>query len=448
MKRYLISTVVILMALAVAWPVLGQRQDQGGGQDQQSRELEDLRIQNKIQQKQIDTLWAELAAKKLEIDQLNRQLADAREKGDIEVDTLEQKIAARQGLSTEERARLRERMQNMSEEERQQLRAQMRERFRSRRPMFGREEQLKVIEAIEEQLVKLKEAIKQAPDREDFRKLPEASPEQQAKFRKEWQKARQEQQQVISAIQEQFARLAEPRLQIVRPDLPVNELRAIHELAVKENAKQTAERIEKLIARYQGRPIRPERPRERPVRPQRDTEGAVSGKKAPGFTLTSFDGKTVSLSDYRGKIVVLEWFNFECPFVQYHYDTTTTMVDLADKYKGKNVVWLAINSTSHATPEANKAFVEKYKLPYLILDDRPGRAGRAYDAKTTPHMFVIDRRGNIAYEGAIDNSPRGRTPQGQKLINHVDKALAELTAGRAVSIKETKPYGCTVKYAN
>ena len=317
-----------------------------------------------------------------------------------------------------------------------------------RRGGMRREEQLKVIETIEEQLVNLKKAIEAGPEREAFRKLREASPEEQAKLRQEWQKIRQEQQQAVSAIEQQLAKLAGPRPPMARLDLPIKELQEIHKLAVEENAKKTAGRLEKLITSYQrgprDRPQRPERGKDRPARPKRDIEGAVSGKRAPDFTLTSFDGKTVSLSDYRGKVVVLEWFNFECPYVKYHYDTTPTMVNLANKYKSKDVVWLAVNSTNHTTVEANKAFAQKHKLPYPILDDRPGRVGHAYDAKTTPHMFVIDTKGNIIYEGAIDNSPLGRNKEG--VVNYVDRALTELTTGKEVSTTETKSYGCTVKY--
>lgn len=173
------------------------------------------------------------------------------------------------------------------------------------------------------------------------------------------------------------------------------------------------------------------------------TEPEVA-RKAPNFTLNSFDGKTISLSDYKGKIVVLEWFNYECPFVLRHYGNQPTMIGLANKYRDKNVVWLAINSTSHATPQANLEFAEKRKLPYPILDDRPGTVGRAYGAKTTPHMYVIDTKGSIAYQGAIDNNETGRKTQG--VINYVDKALAELTGGKQVSTTDTMPYGCTVKY--
>jgi peroxiredoxin len=169
-------------------------------------------------------------------------------------------------------------------------------------------------------------------------------------------------------------------------------------------------------------------------------------RKATAFTLKSFDDKEVSLSDYKGKIVVLEWFNDECPYAKYHYEKANTMVELANKYNDKNVVWLAVNSTNHTTVKQNKDFAATYNLPYPILDDRPGKVGRAYGATNTPHMYIIDTDGNIAYEGAIDNSPSGRTPDGEKMINYVDKALVELTGGKAVSTPKTKPYGCTVKY--
>jgi peroxiredoxin len=174
------------------------------------------------------------------------------------------------------------------------------------------------------------------------------------------------------------------------------------------------------------------------------TEGPGPERKAPDFTLKSFDGKQLSLSDYKDKTVILEWFNFECPYSKYHYETATTMVGLANKYKEKNVVWLAVNSTSHTTVEANQEFTAKYKLPYPILDDRAGEVGRAYGAMTTPHMYIIDAGGRIAYQGAIDNAPLGR--KRQRVINYVDKVLAELTEGKEVSITDTKPYGCSVKY--
>lgn len=173
---------------------------------------------------------------------------------------------------------------------------------------------------------------------------------------------------------------------------------------------------------------------------------SATGKTAPEFALANYDGQTISLSAYKGKIVVLEWFNYECPFVEYHYEKAKTMTSLADKYKGKNVAWLAINSTSHLTTEENRKFAEKHELGFPILDDRAGKIGRVYGAVTTPHMFIIDAEGKIAYSGAIDNSPLGKKKG--DAVNYVDKALAELTAGAAVSTADTKPYGCSVKYAN
>lgn len=306
-----------------------------------------------------------------------------------------------QNLSEEERARLRERMPRMSEEEREQFRRQMRDRLNTGRPGVGREGQKRMAERFEEQIAEMKKKHQEA----------------------------------------------------------IGELKAIRELALKEKAKKTAARLDKLIAKHEEkfekelaqveqRRERIERMlRDRPAPPGRERPQRLdAGRPAPPFTLSSFDGKTVSLSDYRGKTVVLEWLNFECPFVKYHYGSPKTMIKLANKYKNNNVVWLAINSTNHTTPEANKEFAQEQKLPYPILDDRSGKVGRAYGAKTTPHMYIISPRGRIVYEGGIDNSPNGRIPPGQELTNYVDKALAELTAGRAVSTPKSNPYGCTVKY--
>ena len=172
----------------------------------------------------------------------------------------------------------------------------------------------------------------------------------------------------------------------------------------------------------------------------------AAGKKAPEFTLKNYDGKAISLSDYKGKIVVLEWLNYECPFVRYHYEKAHTMTGLADKYKNKNIVWLAINSTGHLTTDKNKEFAEKHNISYPILDDRSGKVGHAYGAKTTPHMFIIDTKGMIVYNGAIDDSPMGKKEK--DVINYVDKALTELTGGKEISIPNTEPYGCSVKYAD
>jgi len=166
---------------------------------------------------------------------------------------------------------------------------------------------------------------------------------------------------------------------------------------------------------------------------------------APAFTLTDSAGKKVSLSDYRGKIVVLEWFNPDCPFVQRHHEKRSTMVDLAEKYKDKGVVWLAVNSTHYMTPEQTAEWAENWKIPYPVLIDRDGAVGHAYVAKSTPHMFIIDGEGRIVYDGAIDDDPRGQ--KGNQAVNLVAAALDDLLAERPVANAHNRPYGCTVKYA-
>jgi peroxiredoxin len=168
--------------------------------------------------------------------------------------------------------------------------------------------------------------------------------------------------------------------------------------------------------------------------------------KAPDFTLANYDGKTVKLSDYAGKIVVLEWFSYECPFARYNYEKTTAVNDLVNKFKDKNVVFLAINSTGHQEAAKNKEFAEQFKVSHPILNDSSGAVGKAYGAQTTPHTFIIDAKGSIAYTGAFDNAPLGKTPEGAQYVNYIDKTLGELTAGKSVSVAETKPYGCSVKY--
>ena len=175
-----------------------------------------------------------------------------------------------------------------------------------------------------------------------------------------------------------------------------------------------------------------------------ESKPAESAKAAPDFVLKNYDGNSVSLKDLKGKIVVLEWLNYDCPFSKYHHETANTMMELAEKYKAKGVVWLGINSTNYMTAEKNKEFADADKINYPILDDRYGTVGREYGAKTTPHMFIINAEGMIAYNGAIDNSPMGEKKEG--VVNYVDKALLELTEGKAVSETVTAPYGCSVKY--
>jgi len=179
--------------------------------------------------------------------------------------------------------------------------------------------------------------------------------------------------------------------------------------------------------------------------------GAAVGAPAPDFNLTDLDGKTVKLSDYKDKQVVLEWFNPECPFVRASH-TRGSLVDLARKYAAKGVVWLAVNSSAPGKQgsgvEKNRDGRKAFGMEHPILLDESGEVGRAYGATNTPHMFVIDK-GKLVYRGAIDNSPDGEKgePQGGKLVNYVDATFEDLAAGRPVRTAETRAYGCGVKYA-
>ena len=186
--------------------------------------------------------------------------------------------------------------------------------------------------------------------------------------------------------------------------------------------------------------------RDKPPQPDYDTEEeqhANATARAPAFTLTDQNSKPVKLSDFDGKIIVLEWTNYDCPFVKYHYKHGT-MTDLAQKYADKGVAWLAINSTYYASVAANKTFANANNLPYPILDDHTAAVARAYGPITTPHIYIIDKNRRIAYNGAIDNAPMGETTQ--EYINYVDNTLTELIAGNSPSIHRTTPYGCSVKY--
>ena len=173
-------------------------------------------------------------------------------------------------------------------------------------------------------------------------------------------------------------------------------------------------------------------------------EGVVVGSRAPDFELADQAGATVRLQDLAGKVVVLEWVNPDCPFVKRHA-AAGTMRDLAARYGARGVVWLGVNSTSYMTADDSAKFLSANSLTYPILVDRSGEVGRAYGARTTPHLFVIDARGNIAYQGAIDDDPRGK--KGGEVVNYVAQALDELLAGRPVAVSETTPYGCSVKYS-
>ena len=178
---------------------------------------------------------------------------------------------------------------------------------------------------------------------------------------------------------------------------------------------------------------------------------AVPGQPAPAFRGVDVHGKVVSLADFRGKTVVLEWNNPNCPFVQKHY-TSGNMQTLQQKNTAAGVVWLAINSTTESHSDymapAKLAgwFGEQKAAPTAIVMDPKGEIGRAYGAKVTPHMYVIDPKGTLVYAGAIDDKRSANPADIKTTTNHVAVALGELTAGKAVSTAATTAYGCTIKY--
>src|SRR5206468_4465821 len=168
-------------------------------------------------------------------------------------------------------------------------------------------------------------------------------------------------------------------------------------------------------------------------------------------TINDTTGKAVRLADYRGKYVVLEWTNPECPFVRKHYDSRN-MQSLQKEWGAKDVVWLAINSTNASQAEFKTAeemrdwMRAQGAVPAATLLDATSATGRAYGARTTPHMFVVDPAGNLIYQGAIDDKRSTNPADARSANNFVRAALTEALAGKAVTIANTTPYGCSVKY--
>jgi peroxiredoxin len=176
---------------------------------------------------------------------------------------------------------------------------------------------------------------------------------------------------------------------------------------------------------------------------------AEVGKLAPDFSLKDVDGKPYTLAQFRGKTVVLEWFNPNCPFVSRNH-TKGPLKDMAAKAQQSGIVWLAINSNGPGKEgygvDNNKAGMAAFHMVNPLLLDSDGKVGHAYGARTTPHMFVIDPQGTVVYRGAIDNAQDGEPEQGAPFVNYVEGALADLSAKRPVRTPDTKSYGCSVKY--
>jgi peroxiredoxin len=186
---------------------------------------------------------------------------------------------------------------------------------------------------------------------------------------------------------------------------------------------------------------------------------ASLGKKAPDFTLTDVDGKTHTLSALRGKTVVLEWFNPECPFVKAAHGQGD-LKTMAKKLASKDLVWLSINSAAPGKQghgaDRNRAARSEFAMEHPILLDENGTVGQAYGAEKTPHLFIIDPKGVLVYRGGIDNAPMNVVddarprPSGQTAgsrFNYVEAALAELAKGKQITFSDTPAYGCSVKYA-
>jgi alkyl hydroperoxide reductase subunit AhpC len=177
------------------------------------------------------------------------------------------------------------------------------------------------------------------------------------------------------------------------------------------------------------------------------------GEAAPNFTATDTNGQTHKLSDYAGKYVVLEWHNRGCPYTQKHYNSGN-MERLQREWTGRGVIWLTVISSApgkqgYVTAEEENAYVKQVSAaPTAVLLDPTGQLGHLYDAKTTPHMFIINPQGTLIYNGAIDDRPTTDLSDITGAKNYVSEALEEAMAGKSVSIPTTRPYGCSVKYPN
>lgn len=176
-----------------------------------------------------------------------------------------------------------------------------------------------------------------------------------------------------------------------------------------------------------------------------------TGKAAPDFAVKASNGKTVKLSEYKGKTVVLEWLNYGCPFVKKHYESKN-MQGLQKKYTGDGVVWLSVISSAPGKQghgdakqaEADKAAHGSHATAILL--DEKGEMGKAYGALTTPHMYVIDKAGKLVYQGAIDDKASTELADVKSATNYVSAALDATKAGKPVAVSQTKAYGCGVKY--
>jgi peroxiredoxin len=249
-------------------------------------------------------------------------------------------------------------------------------------------------------------------------------------------------QRQIDELQAQMAQLNAKKTELI------GKLEAIADQARKEEAQETARQVQQLVEQINSSFAAERKGLERKISRFKQVAQKIErkeklernvGSKARGFTLQDSQGKDVSLNTYKGKIIVLEWMNPDCPYSRYYYERKI-IPRLIKQYKDRDVVWLTINSGSDVAMKANKAFAERHGLTHPVLSDASGMVARAYGAQKTPHIFVIDREGVIAYNGAIDDSP-ARGGKQKQVTSYVDTALAQLVTGKPVSVSYSAPIG-------
>ena len=249
-------------------------------------------------------------------------------------------------------------------------------------------------------------------------------------------------QRQIDELQAQMAKLNAKKRELV------SKLEAIADQAEKEKAPETALQVQQLVEQINSSYAAERKDLERKLSRFKQVSQKIErkekleknvGARARGFTLKDSQGKDVSLNAHKGKIIVMEWMNPDCAYTRYYYERKI-VPRLIKQYQEKGVVWLTINSGADATPKVNKAFVERYRLSHPVLMDATGMVARAYGARKTPHIFVIDRKGMIAYNGALDDSP-AKSGKQKQVNSYADKALAQLVAGKPVSVSYSEPIG-------
>ena len=249
-------------------------------------------------------------------------------------------------------------------------------------------------------------------------------------------------QRQIDELQAQMTRLNAKKRELI------GKLDTIAAQAKKERALETARQVQQLMEQINSSHAAERKDLERKLSRFKQVAQKIErkerleknvGSRARGFTLKDSQGKDVALNDHKGEIIVLEWMSPECPYSRYYYERKI-IPRLVKQYKDAGVVWLTINSTVGVTAKQNKAFVKRYGLTHPVLNDVSGMVARAYGARKTPHIFIIDRKGMIAYNGAIDDSPAKGGKQ-QQVNSYAEKALAQLVAGKPVSMAYSEPVG-------